>query len=118
MRITSFRPWLLALSLALAVNVHAAPANLLQQAYGELASADHDYKGHRVAAMRKLQAAGKALGVTLYGNTKQHETQGISDEHLKAAQSLLQQAASGLSGKALKRVLAAEKDISIALSVK
>jgi hypothetical protein len=118
MKISFFRPWLLALGLVLAVNVYAAPANLLQQAYGELASADHDYKGHRVAAMKKLEAAGKVLGIKLQGNTREHEKQGISDEHLKTAQSLLQEAASGLSGKALKRVETAEKEISIALRVK
>ena len=39
-------------------------------------------------------------------------------EHLRAAQGLLQQAASGLSGKALKHVRSAEKDLSVALSVK
>jgi hypothetical protein len=62
MRIASFRPWLLALIVGLAVNVYAAPAELLRHAYGELASADHDYKGHRLAAMKKLDAAGKLLG--------------------------------------------------------
>jgi hypothetical protein len=120
MKITSFRPLLLALglSLGLAVKVYAAPVDLLSQAYGELASADHDYKRHRAAAMKKLEAAAKELGTTLHGNTKEHEKQGISDDHLKIAQGLLQQAASGLTGKALKRVEAAEKDISIALSVK
>lgn len=118
MKITSFRPWLLALCLGLAVNVYAAPTGLLEQAYSELASADHDYKGHRAAAMKKLEEAGKVLGVTFHGNTKEHEKQGLSDDHLKAAQALLQQAASGLSGKALKHVHAAEKDISVALSVK
>jgi len=118
MKITSFRPWLLALILGLAANVKAAPADLLRQAYGELASADHDYKGHRAAAMKRLEAAGKALGVNLHGEGRQHEKQGISDAHLRNAQGLLSQAASGLSGKALKHVQAAERDLSVALSVK
>jgi len=118
MKMTSFRPWLLALILGLAVNTYATPADLLRQAYGELASADHDYKGHRAAAMKKIEEAGKALRVNLRGDGKQHEKQGVSDEHLRAAQNLLNEAASGLSGKALKRVLAAEKDLSVALSIK
>lgn len=108
----------MALILGLAVNTYAAPADLLRQAYGELASADHDYKGHRRAAMEKIDGAGKLLGVRLHGEGKEHEPQGISDDHLRIAQGLLQQAASGLSGRPLKRVLAAEKDISIALSIK
>ena len=118
MKMTSFRPWLLALMLGLAVNVHATPANLLRQAYGELASADHDYKGHRAAAMKRIEEAGKALGLKLHGEARTHEKQGISDVHLRNAQGLLSQAESGLSGKALKHVQAAEKDLSVALKVK
>jgi len=118
MKITSIRPWLLVLILGLAVNTYAGPTDLLRQAYGELASADHDYKGHRLAAMKKIDEAGKLLGVKLHGDGKDHEKQGISDEHLRIAQGLLGQAASGLSGKALKRVQAAERDLSVALSVK
>jgi len=118
MKMTSFRPWLLALIMGLAVNTYAAPVELLRQAYRELATADHDYKGHRKAAMVKLDEAGKLLGVKLRGDGKDHEKQGVSDDHLRNAQGLLSQATTGLSGKALKRVLAAEKDISVALSVK
>jgi hypothetical protein len=120
MKKNSFRPWLLALILGLAINTntYAAPADLLRQAYGELASADHDYKGHRAAAMKRIEEAGKMLGVRLHGEAKMHEKQGISDDHLRAAQSLLSQAAGGLSGKPLKHVLAAEKDLSVALRVK
>jgi hypothetical protein len=118
MKITSFRPWLLALVLGVAINAYATPTDLLRQAYGELASADHDYKGHRASAMRQLNEAAKVLHITLHGDTKEHEKQGLSDDHLKSAQSLLTEAASGLSGKALKHVTAAEKDISVALSLK
>jgi hypothetical protein len=118
MNITSFRPLLLALILGLAANVYAAPADLLRQAYGELASADHDYKGRRAAAMKKIDAAGKLLGVKLHGDGQVRERQGISDDHLRNAQTLLSQAAGGLSGKPLKQVLAAEKDLNVALSIK
>jgi hypothetical protein len=118
MKMTSFRPWLLALIMGLAVNVYAAPVDLLRQAYGELATADHDYKGHRVAAMRQVADAARLLGVKLGGDARHHEKQGVSDDHLRAAQGLLQQAGSGLSGKPLKHVLAAEKQLSIALTIK
>ena len=118
MQITTFRPWLLALALGLAVNVYATPAESLRHAYAELASADHDYKGHRARAMHQVEEAAKVLGVAVRGDTKEREKQGISDDHLKNAQNHLEAAAGGLKGKALKHVQAAEKEISVALSVK
>jgi len=118
MNMKFFRPWLLALMLGLAFNVYAAPVDLLSQAYGELSSADHDYKGHRKAAMRQVADAARLLGVRLGGDGRVREKQGISDDHLRAAQGLLQQAAGGLSGKALKHVIAAEKQLSVALSIR
>ena len=118
MKITSLRPWLLALILGLAVNSYAAPVDLLRQAYGEMASADHDYKGHRKAAMRQVEGAAKLLRARLGGDDRYHEKQGVSDDHLRNAQKLLSQAAGGLSGRPLKHVIAAEKQLSIALTVK
>jgi hypothetical protein len=118
MKLSSFRPWLLALILGMAVNVYAAPADNLIQAYDELASANHDYKGHRVAAMKQIQQAAKVLGVKLHGEGKNHLKQGISDRHLRAAQGLLSQAAAGLPARAFKHVNAAEKQLSIALGIR
>jgi hypothetical protein len=118
MKIRFFRPWLLALMLGLAVNLYAAPVNLLSQAYGELSLADHDYKGHRIAAMRQVRDAARLLGVKLGGDGRVREKQGISDDHLRNAQGLLQQAAGGLSGRPLKHVLAAERQLAIALSIR
>jgi hypothetical protein len=103
------------------LNLSAAPSGsgaLLSEAYATLSVADHDYKGHRVAAMKQIEAAGKLLGVDVSGNGKGHEKQGTSDEQLRAAQGLLQQASSGLSGKALKHVNNALKQISTALAIK
>ena len=94
------------------------PVELLRQAYLTLERADHDYKGHRAEAMKQIHAAGKVLGVNFHGDGKGHEQQGISDEQLRVAEGLLQQASTGLNGKALKHVQAAEKQISIALSIK
>jgi hypothetical protein len=118
MKMRFFGPWLLALILGLAVNAYAAPVDLLSQAYGELSSADHDYKGHRIAAMRQVAASARLLGVKLGGDSRVREKQGISDDHLRVAQGLLQQAAGGLSGKPLKHILAAERQLSIALSIR
>ncbi len=95
-----------------------APGPLLAQAYGSLAAADHDYKGHRAAAMKQIEEAGKLLGVNVRGDGKNHEPQRESDAHLRNAESLLQEARGDLSGKPLKHVEAALKDLSVALSIK
>ena len=99
----------------------AAPspaAGLLVQAYTALEQADHDYKGHRIAAMKQIEAAARLLGVNVWGEGRGHEQQGISDAQLRTAQGLLQQAQSGLSGKPLRHVNKALQQLSIALSIK
>lgn len=109
------------LALCFNLNLFAAPAApgaLLSQAYITLSVADHDYKGHRIEAMKQIEAAGKLLGVNVRGDGKGHEKQAASDQQLRAAQSLLQQASSGLSGKALKHVNKAIEHISTALAIK
>lgn len=96
----------------------SGPADLLAQAYTNLAQADHDYQGHRVKAMKQIAAAGKLLGLNLHGHGKGHEKQGVSDDQLRAAQALLAQARPGLNGKALKHVDRALQELSIALKIK
>ena len=95
-----------------------APADLLRQAYAALAAADHDYQGHRVRAMKQIEAAGTVVGISLAGNGKGHEQQGVSDQQLHTAQSLLQQARPGLPPKAQKHVDKALAHLSTALSLK
>jgi hypothetical protein len=102
-------------------NLVAAPApaaGLLVRAYTTLEQADHDYKGHRKAAMKQIEAAAKLLGVKVRGDGKGHEKQGVSDAQLRTAQGLLQQAQSGLRGKSLGHVNKALQQLSIALSIK
>jgi len=96
----------------------AGPRELLREAYGNLAEADHDYKGHRAAAMKQIEAAAKLLGENLRGEGKAHEKQGVSDDHLRQAANLLSQAKGGVSGKALMHIEKAENDLSVALSIK
>jgi hypothetical protein len=109
----------LALSFSMKLSAQpAASGSLLQQAYTALERADHDYKGHRVAAMKQIEEAGKLVGVTLGGGGKGHEKQWVSDEQLRTAKGLLEQARSGLTGKPLKHVNRAIKDLNIALSIK
>jgi hypothetical protein len=91
---------------------------LLDDAYATLAQAKHDYKGHRVRAMKQIEAALGELGGKISSKGRNHEPQGTSDAQLRAAQGLLQQASAGLSGKALKHVNEAINQISIALSIR
>jgi hypothetical protein len=94
------------------------PGELLREAYISLEKADHDYKGNRKAAMEQIERAGKLVGVNVRGDGHAHEKQGVSDEHLRAAQNLLRDARSGLSGKAVKHVNKALEHLSIALKIK
>jgi hypothetical protein len=109
------------LASGLVTPVHAQSANsvvLLDDAYATLAQAKHDYKGHRVRAMKQIEAALGEVGAKVSGQGRNHEPQGTSDAQLRAAQSLLQQAGAGLSGKALKHVNAAISQINDALAIK
>jgi hypothetical protein len=109
------------LALSFSLKLSAGPAasgDLLRQAYTTLERADHDYKGHRIDAMKQIEAAGKELGITLRGKGKGHEKQGLSDAQLRTAKGLLEEARAGLTGKALKHVNRALKQLDVALSIK
>ena len=127
MRINStlFRlPLLFAVALlifSLVTPAHAQTGNsvtLLDDAYATLAQAKHDYKGHRVKAMKQIELALGEKGAKVSGKGKAHEPQGASDAQLRAAQALIQQAVPQLSGKALKHADAAISQISTALSIR
>lgn len=96
----------------------AASGDLLRQAYATLEQADHDYKGHRIDAMKQIEAAGKFLGVNVRGDGKNHEAQGVSDAQLRTARGLLEQARVGLTGKPLRHVNRAINQINTALKIK
>jgi hypothetical protein len=111
----------LLLAFVFVAHVHADTAGsitLLNDAYATLAQANHDYKGHRVRAMKQIEAALNVLGEKISGQGKGHEPQGTSDAQLRAAQVLLQQAGAGLTGKALKHVNEGASQISTALSIR
>ena len=95
-----------------------ATPTLLSQAYAALSAADRDYKGHRVRAMRLIEHAAKELGFTLSGGGHAREAQVTSDDQLRTAQGLLQQAATGLPPRALEHVQKAIEQLSLALSIK
>jgi len=96
----------------------APPANLLRQAYLTLSMADHDYKGHRVEAMKQIEAAAKLLKADIHGDGRGHEKQRVSDEQLRIARGMLEQTRPELRGKPLKHVDRAIKQINIALKIR
>ena len=95
---------------------------LLRNVYMHLSVADHDYKGHRVGAMKVVAAAGDSLGVNLRGDADAHETQASSDDQLKTAEALIEQAQQiaqgGGQGKVLSHLGKAIQEINKALSFK
>src|SRR5690242_17253832 len=86
----------------------------LAHAYALLNHADHDYGGHRVKAMKAVEAAGKALGLDLNGRRpSEHEKQFKSDQKIAEAQKLLRDAHDKLEAKDREKA-AAHLDKSIA----
>ena len=104
--------------LGLTPKAHAAPGDLLIKAYATLEMADHDYNDHRAEAMKEVEAAGKELGIKIRGDGKGREKQGVSDEQLRIARGLLEEARGELHGKPLIHVDKAIHQINIALKVK
>ena len=96
----------------------AAPGPLLRQAYATLSAADHDYKGHRYNAMKQIEAAARSLKFDVRGDGRGREKQGVSDEQLRVARSLLDQARAELTGAARRHVEKAIKEINIALNIR
>ena len=93
-------------------------AGMLREAYGLLSVADHDYKGHRIKAMKEIEVAAKHLGISLRGDGKGHERQGTSDAQLRAAAALLQQAGGGLRGHGLEHIKLACEQLNVALAIR
>lgn len=112
---------LVLLAFGLATSAQGRPANsvvLLNDAYATLAHAKHDYKGHRVAAMKQIELALGEMGEKINRHGRVQEPQAASDAQLRAAQRLLEEANGGLSAKASRHVEAAIKQISTALSIR
>jgi hypothetical protein len=93
----------------------------LQQVYATLATADHDYKGHRVKAMKAIETACKLLGSGIGGDGKGHEKQALSDAQLREAIGMLQNASGIVAAQGQKKVLThidtAIKELNIALTI-
>jgi hypothetical protein len=68
--------------------------------------------------MRQIAAAARELGINLQGDGQAQEQQAASDQQLRTAQSLLQQAVTGLPERAKRHVERAIEQLSVALSIK
>ncbi len=125
MHLKSFR-WVMlglvpTLALVLGANLHAEPAvsaGLLRDSYLVLAHCNHDYKGHRVNAMKQIQAAAKVIRFQIHGDEKFREPQGASDQQMVTAKRMLEQAEPGLPWRARRHVGKAIRQIDIALSIR
>ena len=100
----------------------SAEADQLRQAYRILATGDHDYKGHRVHAMRDVERAGKQLGMDLKGDLKDRTPQKLSDERLREAQGLISGVLNSAEVKGQKHIVKdlqeAVNQINTALSIR
>ncbi len=105
-----------------AVTTNAVEVSSLQRIYEVLAQANHDYKGHRAAAMERIAKASKALGGPITGDGRGKENQATSDEQLQQAQTLLVQVRDSFTANDPKKVLnemnGAVSELSTALSIK
>jgi len=97
-------------------------AGMMRRAYNILASGDHDYKGHRIKAMRQIESAAALLGVGLKGDLKDKQSQALSDAKLREARGLLQSVLGSAEVKDQNRIAKhlneAIAQINLALSVK
>jgi hypothetical protein len=94
----------------------------LTQAYSTLASADHDYKGHRIKAMHAIKKAARLMGQKIGGDGKVKEQQTLSDDQLRGVQSTLQKVRGSVGGRNSQKVVghinSAIHELTVALSIK
>jgi hypothetical protein len=97
-------------------------ADMMHQAYRILATGDHDYNGHRVAAMNQVKKAADLLGLDLTGDAKDRERQVLSDDKMREARGLLENVLGAAEVKDQDRITkhlkAAIKEIDDALATR
>jgi hypothetical protein len=99
-----------------------AEAEMLRRSYWILDSADKDYDGHRVKAMKQIKEAARMLGLDLnFGDDRSRERQVWSDDRLRTADDLLSHVLNAAEVKGQPRISAhvseAMNQISVALSI-
>lgn len=111
------------LAMTFGISAYAeTPREELAHAYRLMKGADHDYDGHREAAMKEVRAAGEKLGLALEGEGVKEESQWKSDKRMAEARRLLKEARNKLEDRdrehAAAEVDAAVKEINMALKTK
>ena len=98
-----------------------AEADMMHRAYRILAFGDHDYKGHRVAAMKQVKTAADLLGLDLSGDDRNRQPQVLSDDKMREARDLLTHVLNAAEVKGQPRISkhinAAIRQIDIALEI-
>src|SRR3954453_4648627 len=112
----------LCVSTARAATPKDAEIDGLRKAYLNLVAGNHDYQGHRVKALKHVEAAAQSLGLNISGDGKARSQQKNSDADLSAAkaalQSVLEIAKTQGQPQLEKNVTAAIKEIDTALKIK
>jgi hypothetical protein len=102
--------------------VLASPRDELAHAYVLLKLANHNYGGHKGAAIKELEAAGHELGLDLKARGSEHERQMKSDELLAEAGRILHETRDRLDAHDRERAAAhvneAIHQVDMALRVK
>jgi hypothetical protein len=111
------------LALTFGISAYAeTPREELVHAYRLMKGADHDYDGHREAAMKEVRAAGEKLGLALEGEGMKEEAQWKSDRRMNEARRLLKEARDKLEDrdreKAAKELDVAIRELNQALKTK
>lgn len=104
------------------VRLAGGEVETLRQAYATLAVADHDYKGHRVHAMKAIANACKLLGTDITGEGVGKEKQAISDAQLQQVLAMVQSvrnslASAGAQPRVVKHLDVAINQLTIALTI-
>jgi hypothetical protein len=122
-RLLNLRMLACALVLSFGIRAYAdAPRDELAHSYALLKIAKSDYKGHRAAALRELEAAAHDLGIDLNGHGSADERQFKSDQLLAESSRMLREARDKMEAADRQRVAAhldkAVQELDEALKVK
>jgi len=99
-----------------------AEAKMLRDVYITLATGNHDYNGHRAAAMYQIKAAADLLGMDLGGDTGSRQPQELSDDKMRESKGMIVQVMGAAEVKDQKKVVKhlqeAVHQINAALGIK
>jgi hypothetical protein len=104
------------------IGTNMVEVGALEDIYQTLSFANHDYKGHRIKAMKAISRVVTALGASIQGDGRGHEQQIVSDQQLHYAQFLLHQVCQSFTQNDPKAILAdlttADNELTTALQIR